>query len=112
MPGLVIWKNQEVEKLRRDVDRMFERLWGEFGLSPLRRAVEGFPSIVLTETEDTLVIKSEIPDIDPKDLEINLAERTLNIRGKTSRNRVRDKAGFVKTEHSYRSFSKTLQLRL
>lgn len=110
MPGLVIWKNQQVEKLRRDMDRMFERMWGEFGLSPLQRAVKDFPSIVLTETEDTLVISSEMPEINPENLEIDITESTISIRGKISQDSVSDKTVFVKTERRYGSFSRTLKL--
>ena len=110
MPGLVIWKNQQVEKLRRDMDRMFERLWGEFGLSPLQRAVQDSPRFVLTETEDTLIINSEIPGIDPEDLEINITDSTISVRGKVRQDRVSDEAGVVKMERRYGSFSKTLQL--
>ena len=61
MPGLIIWKNQQVDRLRKDMDRMFDRLWGEFGLSTLPRAVRDFPSFDLSETEDSVIVKAEVP---------------------------------------------------
>ena len=44
MQGLIIWKNQQVEKLRKDVDRMFDRLWGDFGLAAFPGTVREFPT--------------------------------------------------------------------
>jgi len=110
MTGLVILKNQQVEKLRKDMDRMFERLWGEFGLSSLPRAVREFPAIDLAETKDRLIINAEIPGINPEDINIDITENSLSIRGEIKQDRVSDKEGFVRTAHRYGSFSKTLQL--
>lgn len=110
MPGLVIWKKQQVEKLRKDMDRMFERLWGDFGLSPLPRAGREFPSIDLRETEDTLIMNAGIPGINPEDIKIDITESTLSIKGKIKQGRISNKEGLVRTEHRYGSFSKTLHL--
>lgn len=110
MPGLVIWKNQQVEKLRRDMDRMFERLWGEFGLSTLTGAVKEFPSIDLTEVEDALIISAEIPGINPENIKIDITENNFSISGESKQDRVSDNEGFVRTERSYGSFSRTVHL--
>ena len=32
MAGLILWKNQEINKLRKDIDRLFDRLWDDFGM--------------------------------------------------------------------------------
>ncbi len=110
MPGLIIWKNQQFNRLRKDVDRMFERLWGEFGLSAFQRAVREFPIIDLTETEESLIIKAEVPGINPDDIEIEITENSLRIKGEVREDRVTDKEGFIKTERRYGSFSRTFQL--
>lgn len=110
MPGLIIWKNQQVDKLRKDVDRMFDRMWGEFGLTALPRTVRDFPTIELTETEDSLVVKAKVPDIDPDDIDINITENRIRIKGEKKQSLVRDEEGFSTTQRSYSSFSRTLQL--
>jgi HSP20 family protein len=110
MPGLVIWRNQQVEKLRRDMDRMFDRLWGDFGLSSLPIAVKEFPSIDLTDSEDSLIVNAEIPGMNPDDIKIDITDSTLSIRGEIKQDRVSEKEGFVRTESRYGSFSKTLHL--
>ena len=110
MPGLIIWKDQEFNKLRKDMDRMFDRFLGEFGLSSFGKTPGGFPVINMTETEKDLIVKAEVPGIDPDDIDIVITENRLSIKGEIKQDRVNDNQGFVTTERRYRSFSRTLQL--
>ena len=110
MPGLIIWKNQEFNKLRKDVDRMFDRLWGEFGLSSFARTAGGFPKFDLVETEKNLIVKVEVPGIDPDNIDIAITENSVRIKGELKQDTISNKEGFVSTERRYGSFSRTLQL--
>lgn len=110
MPELIIWKNQEFDKLRKDVDRMFDRLWGEFGLSAFPRTGKDFPSINLTETKDSFIVKAELPGINPADITIDITETSLKITGETRQNNIDDEEGYVRTERKYGSFSRMIQL--
>ena len=87
MPGLIIWKNQEIDKLRRDMDRLFARLRDDFGMPPFPKIGRDVPFIDLSETEDDLIIKAEIPGIDPEDLDISITEDILNSKESTPRGR-------------------------
>jgi len=110
MPELIIWKNQQFDKLRKDMDRMFDRLWGELGLSAFPRIGKDFPSIDLLETKDSFIIKAELPNINPKDITIDITDTSLKIKGETRQKSVNEKAGYVRTEKKYGSFSKMIQL--
>lgn len=110
MPELIIWKNQEFNKLRKDVDRMFDRLWGEFGLSSFAGTAGEFPKFDLIETENSLIVKAEIPGINPDNIDIAISENSLRIKGKLKRKTVSNKEGFVSTERRYGSFSRSLRL--
>ncbi len=77
MAGLIVWKNQEIDKLRRDIDRLFDRLWDDFGVPLSTRIEREIPSIDLSETEDTLIIRAEVPGINPEDLEISITDNIL-----------------------------------
>lgn len=110
MPGLVIWKTQQVEKLRKDMDRMFARLWGAFGLEDFPGAIGNFPRIHLTETEDDLVVRAEMSDICPEDISIKLTENTLTLQGEVRRNSIRGQNGIARTERRSQSFSRKLRL--
>ena len=110
MPGLIPWKNQEINKFRRDIDRLFDRMWDEFRMPLSLRIVRGVPSIDLSETEEELIIKAEIPGINPEDLDISVTDDTLTIKGETKQEIIEEKEDHHRTERQYGSFSRSLQL--
>lgn len=110
MTELILWKNQEINRLRRDIDRLFDRLWDDFGMPLSRRIEREVPSIDLSETEDTLIIKAEVPGIDPKDLEISITDNILTIKGEMKQGDDEEKGDYHRMERSYGFFSRTLQL--
>jgi HSP20 family protein len=110
MAGLILWKNQEINKLRRDMDRLFDRMWDDFGM-PLSTKVEReIPSIDLSETEDTLIIRAEVPGIDPGDLEISITDNILAIKGEITQGEIEERGDYHRRERRYGFFSRTLQL--
>jgi len=110
MTGLILWKNQEINKLRRDIDRLFDRLWDDFGMPLSTRVEKEIPSIDLSETEDTLIIRAEVPGIDPEDLEISITDNILTIKGEMKKTDENEKGDYHKMERRYGYFSRTLQL--
>lgn len=110
MPGLTIWKNQEIDKLRRDIDRLFARLRDDFGMPHFPRIARDVPSIDLLETEDDLIIKAEIPGIDPKDLDIFITGDILNIKGEMKQEFIEESEDYHQVERRYGSFSRTIHL--
>ena len=110
MPGLIIWKNQQFDKLRKDVDRMFKRLWGEFALTAFPRIGREFPAIDLADAEDSLIVRAEVLDMDPENINIDVSENSIRITGEIKHNMVSDKEGVLRTERRHSSFSRTLHL--
>jgi HSP20 family protein len=110
MAGLIVWKNQEIDKLRRDIDRLFDRLWDDFGVPLSTRIEREIPSIDLSETEDTLIIRAEVPGINPEDLEISITDNILTIRGEMKQVDNEKRADYHRMERRYGYFSRTLQL--
>ena len=110
MPGLIVWKNQEIRKMRKDMDRLFDRIWEEFSGPLIPRPAREIPFIDLSETEENLIIKAEVPGINPEDLDISIADDTLTIRGEMKQEIVSEGEDYHRTERRYGSFSRTLQL--
>ena len=110
MPELGIWKNQQISRLRRDMDHIFEKLWNELGQSLPYRAVRHIPSIDLVSTEDNLIVKAEIPGIDPDDLVIEITDHTLTVRGETRDESVKNGQDYHRTERRYGAFSRSIHL--
>ena len=110
MPGLIIWKNQEINKLRRDMDRLFARLWDDFGMPHLQRPSRDIPFIDLYETEENLICKAEIPGLNPKDLDISITNDILTIKGEMKKEFVKERENYHRMERRYESFSRSIQL--
>ena len=68
--------------LRRDIDRLFD----DFFRSPLAgtsfgRAMSGWPSLEVSETDKEVRITAEVPGMSEKDVELLLEDGVLTLRG-------------------------------
>jgi HSP20 family protein len=110
MPGLIIWKNQELNKLKRDMDRLFSRVWEEFDIPLFARPPVEIPYIDLVETTDALIAQAEIPDIDPQDLDISITNDLLTIKGEIKQEINTEEDGVYRRASNQGFFSRTVQL--
>ena len=110
MPELILWKNQEIDRLKRDMDRLFARLWDDFRMPLFPRSVRETPFLDLSETDDTLVVRAEIPGAGPEDLEISLSNDRLTIKGEVKQDLVDEGEDYLRREKHYGFFSRTIQL--
>ena len=110
MHELILWKKQEIDKLRQDLDQLFRRFRDEFGVPRSLFKVAESVSIDLSETEDTLVLRAELPDIHPEDIEISVTEDRLTLNAKIKEDIVEESEGYQRIARSSRSFSRSLTL--
>lgn len=110
MTQLIIWKNQEMNRLRRDMDRLFSRMCSSFGIPFLPGEAPGGPFIDLTESEDAILVKVELPGIDPEDLDISVTRTALTITGERRSESVEKSAHGHRVERRFGSFSRTVRL--
>jgi HSP20 family protein len=110
MSELILWKNQEINKLRKDLDRLFTRLSSGFGAPLIPAHMGRGPIIDLSETEDTLILKAELPGIRPDDLDISVSDDRLTISGERSEERVEEDRHYHRIERRFGSFARTVRL--
>ena len=110
MSELTLWKKQELDKLRKDLDLQFRRFRRGFGVPrTLLEAAESF-STEFSETEDTLVLSTDLPGIKPEDIEISVTEDTLNLKAETREDSVDREENYQRVEKRSRSFSRSISL--
>lgn len=110
MPGLTLWKDQEIDRLRRDMDRLFARLWDDFGVPRFPGIARNIPSIDLSESGENLIIRADIPGINPEDLDISVTEDRLHIKGEMKKESVDEGDTYHRVERRYGSFTRDIQL--
>jgi HSP20 family protein len=91
----------QVNRLFNDV---FERKGEESSLSAWAPAVD------IYETEHELVVKADLPDVDPKDLDIRVENNILTIRGERKFEKRVNEENYLRVERSYGSFARSFTL--
>ena len=110
MSELTLWKKQELDKLRKDMDLLFKRFRRGFGVPrTLLEAAESF-STEFSETEEMLILSTDLPGIKPQDIEISVTEDTLNLKAETREDSVATEENFQRIEKRSRSFSRSISL--
>jgi HSP20 family protein len=110
MAELIIWKNQEIDRLKKDMDRLLSRFRDDFCPPLLLKGFREEPEVELTETQDDLLLRAEIPDLKPKDLDITISDDLLTIKGEAKEESFSEGEGFRERTQSCSYFSRTIQL--
>ncbi|MBT8491046.1 MAG: Hsp20/alpha crystallin family protein [Deltaproteobacteria bacterium] len=110
MPGLIIWKTQEISKMKRDMERLVSRLREDLDISFFPGKMRTVPSVELLETENDLVLKAHLPNIDPENLHISITDNILNIKGEMKQKIVDDGKTQQSIQRLHSSFTRTLEL--
>jgi len=68
------------------------------------------PAVDIYETENELVLKADVPDVDPKAVGIQLENGTLTLKGERKFEQEKNGKGFHRIERSYGSFVRAFSL--
>ena len=68
------------------------------------------PSVDIYETEQELVVKSDLPDVKPEDLDIRVENNILTIRGERKFEKKVSEDKYLRVERAYGSFSRSFSL--
>jgi HSP20 family protein len=91
----------QVNRLFNDV---FERSGQESSLTTWAPAVD------IYETEHELVVKADLPEVDPKDLDIRVENNILTIRGERKFEKKVNEDNYLRVERAYGSFARSFTL--
>jgi len=68
------------------------------------------PAVDIYETENDLVIKADLPEVNPQDLDIRVANNILTIRGERKFEKTVDDANYLRVERAYGAFTRSFSL--
>ena len=110
------------ESLRREVDRLFE----DFTLNPFRLPLRrpafdlepfwqpdswvAMPAMDLVERHDAFEMTAELPGLDEKNIEVNVANGVLTVKGQKEEDKVEKKEDFHLRERRFGSFSRSVRV--
>jgi HSP20 family protein len=94
--------------LQEQINRVFGDVVGrtseESNLTPWA------PEVDIYETENELVVKADLPDVNPQELDIRVENNILTIRGERKFDDKVNEDNYLRIERSYGSFSRSFSL--
>ena len=107
----------DLTRWERDMDRMMDDFFGRrvrpwwpdrwFRSDDLE--IRG-PAIDLFEEKDEIVVKAELPGMAKENIEVNLTDHTLTIKGEKKKEEEIKEENYFRAERAYGSFLRTLEL--
>jgi HSP20 family protein len=108
---LVRWNPwQDISTLQRQLDRMFDDvLVPTSAKSPFGDALR-VPAAELSETEDAIHLKIEVPGMDAKDLDVEVTEKAVSIKGERKSEQKTEENGRTRSEFYYGRYERVIPL--
>lgn len=98
----------ELNDIQREMNRLFDDFFGErqSGLA------EGawMPAVDVSENETAMIVRAELPGMKQEDIELNLQDNVLTLKGEKKKETKEEQENFQRIERSYGSFTRTFTL--
>jgi HSP20 family protein len=112
MPGAPAVGRDPFGSFRREMDRLFDDFFAPAEArsfaAPAQAQAGVMPSIDVDETEQAYMVTAELPGIDPKDVELDLRDNALILRGEKRSERQEEDGGRRYSERSYGRFERAI----
>ena len=100
-----------VGALQHEMNRLFDDFFTrDFFLEPFRGLGHWSPALDVSETDNSVVVKAELPGMESKDVEVSLSGDVLTIKGEKKEDKEEKTKSFHRVERHYGSFERTLRL--
>lgn len=94
------------DRLNRLFNETMGRYFGDEGV----RTGAWLPAVDIFETEQNIVLKAELPGIDPKEVEATVHEGTLYLKGERKYEKEVNEESYHHVERAYGSFARSFEL--
>ncbi len=118
MNGLMKWRNRNAPERRRDpfdvlqneINRLFDRDLMDFGREPALFD-EGFaPAIDVSENDDNVEIRCDLPGVNKEDIDISVSGDLLTIKGEKQDEKEERESTYYRRESWSGSFQRSVSL--
>ena len=107
MSTLNRWEPYRTSGLESQVGRILNDF---FGRSQESNLTSWAPAVDIFESEHELVVKADLPDVKPEELDIRVENNILTIRGERKFEKKVDEKNYLRVERSYGSFARSFSL--
>lgn len=101
----------ELKRMRKAIDTMFKDFFGtRFSESELTEADVWTPPTDITETENEIIVTTDIPGVSREDIDLRISEDALEISAQVKREEKEEDRGYLRQERSYKRFYRRLPM--
>jgi HSP20 family protein len=103
---------RELVQLQDQLFRAFDSQYNTRNRPPAEEGLHGAwqPAVDVFEDADGILVKVELPEIDPKEVEIEVEGNTLTLRGERKLEKADKREGYQRIERLYGAFSRSFTL--
>jgi HSP20 family protein len=102
-------QSRGLASLQDQVNRLFEDNFSRDRSGPAELATWA-PLVDIYETENELVVKADLPDLQDKDIDVRVENNTLTIRGERKFEKDVNEDNYLRVERAYGSFMRSFSL--
>lgn len=96
----------ELDRLQREMNRLFERTY-----APRLRSAPGFPALNVWTNEEGAVITAELPGVSAEDIDVSVIGETLTLTGERKPDFIEEEnVRYHRQERGYGKFTRSLEL--
>lgn len=97
-----------ITALRREMDRLFDQFWGS--VTPSATYGVWAPTLDIADKGDAIVVKVEVPGVDPKEISVSVDENVLSLTGEKKYEKEEKDERHYRMERSMGTFTRSVQL--
>jgi len=94
----------------RELERWAKRFPTFFEDWPFSEREEFFPALESYVKNDNLVVRADVPGVDPKDIDVSIVGNVLTIKGERKEEKEVKSEDYIRREASYGSFARRMTL--
>jgi HSP20 family protein len=98
-----------LEPFRKEMEEVMERFFGQENGKP-RSGEVWAPRVDVEETDKEILVKADLPGVDPKNIEITVENGVLMVRGEKNEEKEEKKKNYHRIERFAGSFYRAIQL--
>ncbi|GAK50925.1 heat shock protein Hsp20 [Candidatus Moduliflexus flocculans] len=98
----------DLTHIQQEMNRFFDEFFGE----NRRGLADGvwLPAVDVSESHDEFVVRAELPGMSHEDIEINVQENVLTLKGEKKQEKKEEQENFHRLERSYGAFTRSFTL--
>lgn len=109
--ALVRWDPvRELSGLQTDMNRLFDTFFQPEGNGQAAGARRWVPAMDLVETEDSLLLRADLPGLSEEDVSVEVQDNVLTVSGERRAEHEDKGEGYHRVERSFGQFTRTVSL--